>query len=569
MAEIIGFNAGGGLVWVTGAAGALGSAIATEFAKEGRDLLLHDYVSVKETETSVKTANASIDVSSVTGDILDPAICGKLFDALGSRRIHVLAHAGGVNPVRKNSPHIFETKFTMTKKLVETFTPRMEEGGVIILIASLEGTLIKNMLVDLGAKRHTKGSWSPTVWLLSKTNYTSYAVSNRCIQIYAKQKAAQLSSFGVRIVSVSPGLVETSEAETHGANPTHTEFAGISPMNRFGRPDEIARVVTFLASPGATYITGTDIAVDGGLASQRWKATRKTVGSLVNREIDRFQQKNAKRAGSEHVGVPASATEGSRPAGESITPSGGNTRDGTAETEPNDAALLSKSLGGHESLQLESTAGKPTMSMAPKSTAAEPSKISKESEADKSQPLQDGQTEGLITERATRETAENEGQVAQEETVTTKGQPTHGSGPKPGALGTLRSRLDKIQQASATRAREAHESAASTGEQTAVRFKSVVGTVRAKLNEIQKDSVERVRDQEEAPPIENESARTKGLKSSVGTLRAKVKRMQERNAARIKSVSTNSAHQISTGIFEPATETSAEAQPAVPTVRHE
>lgn len=576
-----------GLVLVTGAGGAMGTAIATEFAKEGCDLVLYDFVSTEETQKAIESANSKISISSVTGDVLDSAFSGKLFDALGSRRIRVLAHAGGTAPSSTKDAHnIFETNFTATRKLVETFQPRMEEGGVIILVASLGGTFIKSPLVDLGARRQAKGSWSPTVWLLSQTHFTSYAVAQRCIQLYVKQKAAELSPLGVRIVSVSPGLVETDYTGAHPDDPALTAAVKHAPINRLGRPAEIAPVVAFLASPGASYITGTDILVDGGLASQRWKATRNTASALMNDRLEKLQQRNAERVRVAHVQAQRPKTA---PAAKGTDggPGAGNTAN-TGASDGQEDAVTEPEL---------STAGVEKQSSVRRIRSTLGTVRTK---------FEKIQQEGF----GGHGPAHNEQGTGEAEAVNGHAQPEGGQGLK-SSLGSLRSKLGKMQKDNAERQRQAHEAALTDEEQGSSGLKSMVGSVRFKLDKKQQDKIEKQEKAQETATTDNEpksstglksvvgTVRSKlgkpwqdnvehqemaqegttigdgeasggqGLRSSIGTLRSKLHKLQEKNAARSKTASSTVPRDTSVGILQSTSKGPEEAQPTVAEVKDE
>lgn len=103
-------------------------------------------------------------------------------------------------------------------------------------------------------------------------NWSVYTATKGALLAMVRALAAELAPRGIRVNSVSPGPVDNAAFKKLGLPPEAiaTFRAGVPtrvPLGRFGLEDEIARAVAFLASPAASFITGTDLAVDGGMAA--------------------------------------------------------------------------------------------------------------------------------------------------------------------------------------------------------------------------------------------------------------------------------------------------------------
>jgi 3-oxoacyl-[acyl-carrier protein] reductase len=95
---------------------------------------------------------------------------------------------------------------------------------------------------------------------------TAYAATKGAIISFSHTLAREVAQFGIRVVAVAPGLVETDMLKGVKGSGKLDELIEACPMKRMGKPEEVARVVRFLASNDASYITGTTIVVDGGLS---------------------------------------------------------------------------------------------------------------------------------------------------------------------------------------------------------------------------------------------------------------------------------------------------------------
>jgi NAD(P)-dependent dehydrogenase (short-subunit alcohol dehydrogenase family) len=253
-----------GAAIVTGAAGGMGQAIARVLAQQGRALVVSDlHAEPLERLAAELRPHAEVDV--VAGDVNDALHRETVVAALHGRPLAVLAHAAGVSPTMADGRRIFAINFTATQRLVEAALPRMARGGVAVLIASNSGQIAASWLIDRVVKRLVAGRASLLASLLLRDPRLAYPLSKRAVQLYVPRMAPAFGERGARIVSLSPGMIDTSMGrQERAAQKMMEKMLAVTPARRMGDAREIAAVVAFLASPAASYISGTDILVDGG-----------------------------------------------------------------------------------------------------------------------------------------------------------------------------------------------------------------------------------------------------------------------------------------------------------------
>lgn len=261
-----------GIAIVTGAAGGMGKATARAFAAHGWDLLLCDLDEAR-TETvagSLREARQTIEV--LAGDVVAPGFPSRLVALLGERPIGAVVHTAGLSPTMGDPARIMAVNYDATARLVEAIRPRVTEGSCTVLISSSSAYDAKTPEVDAAIRAIGPGESSAPLLAMSKDSGAAYAISKRGVQLLVEREARPFGQRKARIMSISPGIIDTPMGQAEQkVHPIMAEMIARTPLGREGRAEEIATVASFLCSPAASFVTGSDIKVDGGvIAALQW-----------------------------------------------------------------------------------------------------------------------------------------------------------------------------------------------------------------------------------------------------------------------------------------------------------
>lgn len=266
---------------ITGGAGGMGVATATIV---GRDhaLVLCDVRLDRLDAAAARLDAVGIAATTVHCDVTDRAAVERLFEtaaALGE--IASVIHTAGVSPSMGDAEYVMTTNALGTLNVNEVFFRSAPDGAAIVNVASMASHMLPEELVPT---QHFDLAFSDEQRFLAELlavcdiagpdmrSGLAYSVSKTFVRWYSSSQAERFNTRGLRIVSVSPGSVDTEmgllEAEA-GAGAMVTNAA----VPRWGKAQEMAELFAFCASDRAGYLTGTDILNDGGvIASMRERA---------------------------------------------------------------------------------------------------------------------------------------------------------------------------------------------------------------------------------------------------------------------------------------------------------
>ncbi|WP_438431711.1 3-oxoacyl-[acyl-carrier-protein] reductase [Gorillibacterium sp. sgz500922] len=241
----------GKVVCVTGGARGIGKAIVTLFAKEGATVVF-TYHDSKDTalQLEAELCRAGMRAQACHMDVTDTPNVKIVIDSVTDTygRLDVLVNNAGVTQdgflmfMGEDSwDHVVDTNLKGAYANSKAVLPVMlgQKAGVIINVSSIAG-------------------------FMGTAGQTNYCASKAGLIGFTKALSKEVAAKNIRVNAVAPGYIQT-EMLNKVPEPIRNKFKAIIPCSRIGQPEEVARVILFLASEDASYIHGQTIIVDGGI----------------------------------------------------------------------------------------------------------------------------------------------------------------------------------------------------------------------------------------------------------------------------------------------------------------
>jgi NAD(P)-dependent dehydrogenase (short-subunit alcohol dehydrogenase family) len=242
----------GKIALVTGGNSGIGLATAKRFVSEGANVYI---TGRREAELDAAVKQIGRNVTGIKSDVSNLDDLDRLYARIKNERgrLDVLFANAGIAkyaPLGTITEELYDAIFAINVKgvvfTVQKALPLMSDGSSIILNASVVGS---------------KGLPANGI----------YAATKAAARSFARTWTTDLKERGIRVNAVSPGTIDTPGlnellASAPAGEQRRKAIATAVPLGRFGRPDEIAKAVVFLASDDSSYVAGAELFVDGGFA---------------------------------------------------------------------------------------------------------------------------------------------------------------------------------------------------------------------------------------------------------------------------------------------------------------
>ena len=244
----------GRIALITGAGSGIGRAIAQAFAGEGAHVYVTDVNGPAAETVAGEIRGTGGQAAALTADVSRGQDVTAMFRSVetGHGRLDVLVNNAGLN-VRGDFRHLSDADWVTIREVNLDGVVRVARDGFNLLKASGRGSLIN--IASIMAHRGLR-------------QLTAYSATKGAVTALTRGLAVEYAPFGIRVNALCPGFVETALTQRVLRMPAlQKALIDSTALRRLGRPEEIAGAAMFLASDEASYVTGAELAVDGGMGA--------------------------------------------------------------------------------------------------------------------------------------------------------------------------------------------------------------------------------------------------------------------------------------------------------------
>jgi 3-oxoacyl-[acyl-carrier protein] reductase len=246
------FDFAGKTALVTGATGGMGIGIARSLAACGADLVLQSTTATKGDALAEELGANGTRAISVAADLADLAAGERVVDA-------ALAAFGQIDFLVNNAGIL--NLYPTAEMRVEDWDRTLDINlrGTVFLTLRVVRDMVERRsgsIVNVGSSLSASGGAGP--------EGVDYNISKAGLQCFTRTLARELAPQGVRVNSISPGIIDTPMVRRPFDDAEVESFLGAIPLGRLGTPDDVAAAVCFALSDAASYITGQALHVNGG-----------------------------------------------------------------------------------------------------------------------------------------------------------------------------------------------------------------------------------------------------------------------------------------------------------------
>jgi NAD(P)-dependent dehydrogenase (short-subunit alcohol dehydrogenase family) len=239
---------------ITGAANGIGRAIATLFASEGAHVHIADIDTAAATTLAAALADAGHQATAHAMDVTRGQDVIATFRTIKAAHGHldVIVNNAGLN-VRGDFRHMSDADWVAIREVNLDGVVRIARDGFELLKAAKSGSLV-NVASIMGHR--------------GVRQLTAYSATKGAVAALTRGLAVEYAPYNIRVNTLAPGFIETAMTERVLRNPLFNKaLIDQTPMKRFGTPDDIARAALFFASDDSLFVTGAELAVDGGMSA--------------------------------------------------------------------------------------------------------------------------------------------------------------------------------------------------------------------------------------------------------------------------------------------------------------